>query len=146
MADKKKSKEEEGLKDEVKKELTDKCVELRKLVNELEDLAKKAKDLGAVIKEKNVKLVATFELYGLTQMKLKDIGTFYLEDGIFPKLLDEEKFIAYLEKDDLYETFYKRTLNTNTFKAFVREKIKNGEEVPDGTDSYTETKVKMRRK
>lgn len=89
-------------------------------------------------------LIATMESQDIKQLKTTDGCTISTVEKSYPRIVDKELCYSWLKTNQLYETL--STVNTMTFRAFVNERIKNGEEAPPGIETFNETKLSLRRK
>jgi hypothetical protein len=90
------------------------------------------------------KMIDTMESLQVKNIRLDDIGMFYLASSIYPKVLDQQLLF-----DDLRSrgdgSLIKETINSNTLRAYIKECMDNKNEVPKGIEIYAETKLRLKK-
>jgi hypothetical protein len=89
-------------------------------------------------------MIDTMESLQVKNIRLDDIGMFYLASSIYPKVLDQQLLF-----DDLRSrgdgSLIKETINSNTLRAYIKECMDNKNEVPKGIEIYAETKLRLKK-
>jgi len=117
---------------------------LAKLRKEKSDLEKELKGITIEIETLSPEIVETMEAMGVTNLKLKNVGMFYLETQGYPIVKDSEILQNSLRKRGLGDII-KETVNYQTLRATCKELLENNEALPDGVEVFMKTTVRVRR-
>lgn len=115
------------------------CTKKDELNKQLDDL-KAEQDMVAVdLKNK-------MEEIGLQKFGLEGIGTYYLQTSFYPKILDQDVIIDWLDKNNL-STIAPRTVKGPAFKEMYQERMEKDLPLPPAAavDAHSETGVRLRR-
>ncbi len=112
--------------------------ELRKLMDEKDDIEERKSALNASIKVIKYKLLEHFEANDIAALRMKNIGTASLIEKTVGKVIDHDlarQSLMELGREDIFkDSFYERELN-----KLVKEALGRGDALPEGID-YTELK------
>ena len=81
---------------------------------------------------------------GITKIALAGIGRVHLQDDVFVSTEDKEKAFNWFDINGLGNMITK-TINGSTLAAFIRQRIKSGEEMPEGVKITPYTKSVLTR-
>jgi hypothetical protein len=94
--------------------------------------------------ELNAKLTEEFESRQIKSMKLDGVGNFILHVSSYPKCFDKVALKEWLKAQGYgWETVL--AFNQSKFKGFYNELLENQKELPPGTETYTEAKIRIRK-
>jgi hypothetical protein len=106
------------------------------------------KGFEEIIAEHNIQLEALSQLLverleesDTQKVELSSGATIYLQDTPYPGIEDETKFYAWLHKEKLDDLL---TLNHQTLKGIVSERLQQGKPLPSGTKCYLKTQARVR--
>lgn len=111
-------------------------------LNELAELYVKHRDIKADLKEHDTTNQKIFDLIrkklipekmeemGIDNVKLKDIGRVSIRGEIYASINDKSAGYAWLRENG-HEDLIRDDVNHSTFKAFCKEQIQLGVELPD---------------
>jgi hypothetical protein len=108
------------------------------------DLDEKLKKLQEQIDIEQSAMVDLMESLQVKNIRLDDIGMFYLASSVYPKVIDQELLFSYLREHDA-GSLIKETVNSNTLRAYVKECMDNANETPKGIEIYAETKLRLKK-
>lgn len=123
-------------------ELAKKMYELR---TKKADLDAQANALEAELDQVRAELTAIMTDLGVQKFALDGIGTFYLSTAIYPKLLNPEALISWLDNTGRSD-IAPRKVHTPSLKEFIEERMEKDLPVPtaDMLDMTPETSVRLR--
>ena len=127
----------------MKKDLLKMLRQFQNLKSEKESLKLRATLLEKQIQELMPQLVTGFEAEKMQSINLTGVGTFYLEAQTFPKVEDNDTLIAWMKRNKMRD-LVKTTVNYQTLRGLVNERLKNNLSIPEGIVTYNEVVVKMR--
>ncbi len=123
----------ESFKDYSDMGLADLGRELRRLKDKLEEekaVATKTQKEYDRLRKEVIPEVA--EDHGITSMNISGIGRLGIRPELYVSIEKDHKEEAYdWLRENNHEDLIQGTVNASTLKAFVKEQIKNGEELPD---------------
>lgn len=122
------------------------CIEslhkLSALLDEIEQLEVKLKTTQMVVDELSSAIQTYFETYDIG--KLSCAGrTFFIKRTASVNIKDKEVLQEWLAKKGDLESL--RRFDTQKFKTYYKELINNNEELPPGTETWTDVKVGYRK-
>ena len=79
---------------------------------------------------------------GTSSFRLDTGELFYIEDVPYAQIKDKTQSNIWFIENGMDEL---RSVNWQTLNAIVKERLKNGDSLPEGVDVYMKTTVKMRR-
>ena len=125
------------------KDCLEKLKALRKLQDDKEILAEQTKKLNKEIGSLQYELVEYFDMNEMQNIKIDGAGMFYIQRTALPQIDDPEAVKTWLgERGDLEHLM---SFNANKFRAYWKEKIEQGEEVPPNVTQYIKTEIRMRK-
>ena len=102
-------------------------------------------DVNAQLEALNIELVDWFESNKLKNITLEGIGMFYLNRQLIPSIEEQER-------DNVYDWLKKRgdyqmllTFNTMKWRAYYKERLEQGEDLPAGVKQFFQVDVRMRK-
>ena len=105
---------------------------LKTLRDEKADLELKLKICNKKLAEINVRVVAGMELANVTKLTVEGIGTVYGANSLYPQVKDAEAMMQWL-KDNHFEALVRETVHPQTLKAWVKDRMEGGEDMPPET-------------
>jgi len=120
-------------------ELKSKMCEYRNLLNRKSELAAQIDAVKADIGVLNFKIREEFERMGIQNMTVPEVGKFFLRSETHPTVESQEALINWLKERDDYDMLL--SFNTNKFKSYYKELLKNNEELPLGVTQFIKTDV-----
>lgn len=124
-------------------DMKEKMLQLRALRTRKEGLKAELESLQLELECLNQDVTEYFEAHRIQMIHLEGIGKFYLNRTLCPSIEDVEKCHTWLKERGLYEMLL--SFNTNKFKGFYKERLENGEELPEGVNQYFKTDVRLRK-
>lgn len=123
-------------------ELAKRMYELR---NEKQELESKVKDVDAQLDQIRQELTQIMENLGIQKFGLEGIGTFYLATNIYPKILDNDLLVSWLDDHGL-ASIAPRKVHIPSFKEMFEARMEKDEPVPSAelVDMSSETSVRLR--
>lgn len=102
-------------------------------------------DVNLQLEALNVELVDWFESNKLKNITLEGIGMFYLNRQLIPTIEEQSRDDVYswLKKHGDYEMLL--TFNTMKWRAYYKERLEQGAELPEGVKQYFQVDVRMRK-
>ena len=102
-------------------------------------------DVNAQLEALNVELVDWFESNKLKNITLEGIGMFYLNRQLIPTIEEQSRDDVYswLKEHGDYEMLL--TFNTMKWRAYYKERLEQGAELPEGVKQYFQVDVRMRK-
>ena len=76
------------------------------------------------------------EEMGLDSVRIKGLGTFRIREEMSVKTLDKQQLFEWLEQEGLAD-IVTETVNAGTLKAVIRERMREGESIPDAVEIKT---------
>lgn len=131
------------------KELLQMAERLVSIRSDKDKLEEQLKLLSEQEKSLQLKFVEGMELSHIQSFDHKELGKFYLESRVLPRMKDIDKFRAWLKVHEISEEgIVKSTCNAQTLGAWYREQLKEGSMVPESeiVEVYTDTRVKYKAK
>ena len=111
-----------------------------------DELTKQQNDLDAELDMVRMEMLKKMEDLGLQNFKLEGLGTFFLKTSFYPKVLDAQKMIDWLDKQGA-SNIAPRTVHLTAFKEFYQERVEKDLPLPpsDYVDAASKTSVQLRR-
>lgn len=111
-----------------------------------DELTKQLDDVKAELDMIGEDLTKKMEELGLQTFKLEGLGTYYLQTSFYPKVLDAEKVIDWLDKNG-QSNIAPRTIKGPAFKEFYQERVEHDQPIPppDLVEASSNTGVRLRR-
>lgn len=81
---------------------------------------------------------------GVSNIKVEGIGRVSLTGDMYVRLKDKEGFFAWLKQHKL-SSLIQQTVNSSTLKAFAKERLKKGLELPEAIQSTPFTRASITR-
>lgn len=114
--------------------------DLRDLIDEKDGLDKKTKALRVEIESVRQVLIGIMEEDGVDKISVDGVLALSLATDIHPSVENWDEFLGWVFENKAYEYLFKRING-----APYREALKEGMELPAGTDSYTKQTLRTRR-
>lgn len=124
-------------------DVREKMLQLRELRTRKETLKGELEALQLELERLNQDVTEYFEAHRIQMIHIEGVGKFYLNRTLYPAIEDVEKCHAWLKERGLYEMLL--SFNTNKFKGFYKERLENGEELPEGVNQFFKTDVRLRK-
>ena len=124
--------------------LTKQLIRFAELKKEKDKWTQKLKEANVAIEGLSAKLVEQMETVGMTNVKLKKYGVFYLETQGFPNVTDQKLLYASL-KERGFGDLIKETVNYQTLRGLCGELLKDNNPLPKGVEVFMKTSIRMRR-
>lgn len=86
-------------------------------------------------------LIDDLIMSGINSLKLSTGRTIYIHNQIWAKISDRKEAINALKEAGMTE-YIEENFNTNSISAYVRETIKNGDELPDSFEGIISSNPK----
>ena len=123
------------------------CLKKLKELRSLQDVKAELRAQGTMVQEEidllQVDLTEYFDVNEMQNIKLEGVGMFYMQRTAFPQMEDPEAVKQWLKvKGDLDHLM---SFNSNKFKAYWKELLESGEELPPDTKEFIKTEIRMRR-
>jgi len=119
--------------------------QLVKFRDKKELLEEETKIVNSKIKEISIKLVNIMDANGELSFKTKD-GLFYQFTDLYTQIIDKEKVFDWLKNRKVFGKLARLDINTNTLKAWIKERIKDKKPYPtEGINCYYETTVRVKK-
>ena len=123
------------------------CLNKMKRIKELTDVKEELKNesskITLMLDELNNEVSEYMELTDQTQIRIKNLGLFFLQTDSKPQFEDKEVCIKWLEERGELDTFM--MFNTRGFYAYWKELNEKGDDLPPGVKTYIKKEVKLRR-
>lgn len=88
-------------------------------------------------------LTEYFDLNEMQNIKLEGTGMFYIQRTALPQIEDPEALKTWLgARGDLDHLM---SFNANKFRAYWKERVEQGEDLPPNVSQYIKTEIRMRR-
>jgi hypothetical protein len=102
-------------------------------------------NINAQLEALNIELVDWFESNKLKNITLEGIGMFYLNRQLIPTIEEQERDNVYswLKKEGDYEMLL--TFNTMKWRAYYKERLEQGQTLPEGVKQFFQVDVRMRK-
>ena len=123
-------------------QLAKKYASLQATKKELEaqkkDVEAEMDQVNAVLKDKMVEME-------LQNFKLEGLGTFYLQTSFYPKVVDREKLIAWLDERQL-STTAPRTVHLPSLREIYQDRAEHDQDLPTAemVEAHSSTDVRLR--
>jgi hypothetical protein len=124
-------------------EVRSKMERIKELREVKANLKQELDTVNGELEELNVKVTDFFESHRIQSLKIEGLGNFYLNRALYPAIEDKEVCYNWLKKTGDYELLL--SFNTNKFKAYYKERLENGQELPDGVNQFFKTDVRLRK-
>lgn len=73
-------------------------------------------------------------------------GTFYQSTDFYAQITDKDEVFSWLKRKRVFNQLAKTDINTNTLKAWIKERMATGKPVPiEGVNCYYETSVRFKK-
>jgi hypothetical protein len=103
--------------------------DVAELRDEKKDLEAKLKIITAALKEKQGRILATFDARGITKIGIAGVGLFYSQGKPYPQVHDKPALIAWLDAHG-EGAIAPRTPNFQTLRSWWASILARGAEVP----------------
>ncbi len=123
------------------KTLTQDLITLRKLKREASELDKRQKEAAKLAKALEIKVFERMEQDEVDSVKAAG-SNFVRAETVFASIQDREAFLDWAKSND--ESLVKETEESALLNQLVREKLDNGETLPDGVGFYARRYVAVR--
>lgn len=87
-----------------------------------------------------------FDAKGIRNMRMQAGGTFYINERMFPRVLDPEQFITWL--DGVGDgALAKRSVHPQTLRSYYASRLKDGADLPpkEVVEAYLDRQVRFRK-
>jgi hypothetical protein len=122
-------------------ELARKMYQLRLKKQEIEN---KVKDIDAELDQVKLELTKIMEDLGVQKFALDGIGTFYLAVNVYPKILDDNQLISWLDANNL-STIAPRKVHVPSLREMFEQRLQDDQPVPTNlVDMTPQTSVRLR--
>lgn len=119
--------------------------QLAKLKERKSSLEEQVKLTNEKLKDVSEKLVRIMDAQEEVSFKTKD-GLFYQFTDLYAQIIDKEKVYNWLKKKRIFNQLVSVEVNTNTLKAWIKERMKEKKPIPtEGINCYYETTVRLKR-
>ena len=117
----------------------------RALRDKKKELKDRLDEVDAQLEALNIELVDWFEANKLKNITLEGVGMFYLNRMLIPSIEEQNKEMVYdwLKKQGDYEMLL--TFNTMKWRAYYKERLEQGLELPEGVKQFFQVDVRMRK-
>lgn len=110
--------------------ITELALELADLKDKVEEADRKKKDLQKKFDYlRHNKIPTKMDDEGLSSVRVKNLGTLSLQPDAWTQTVNSDELLKWLIQNG-HEDLIKETVNPSTLKAFAKQQIKNGEELP----------------
>ena len=112
---------------------------------ELDEKKKQLKELQSEVASLEYEIIQEMEGLNLLSLRTDDGVLFTTIVKSYPSLKAEDREIAYnwLKERGLFDAL--ATINPNTLRGFINERLEAGEELPPGVELYMKTTLSMRK-
>lgn len=117
---------------------------LRGLKDQKSKLEQKVTETNLEIQQENEEFVKIMEIEGVSMFKSPGIGTCYLAESVYPRVVDEVLLFKDLRKKRLGKLI-KEKIHFSTLRGLVNECLAEGRELPKGIDCFHKTEVRIRK-
>lgn len=120
---------------------------VRTLRTEKEELEGKLTSINRALADLNPRILKQLDALGITNIKADGVGTAYIFDMAVPKVVDADKLVGWLDANG-EGGIARRTIHHQTLGAWYRERLENGQAVPEKSliDVYNVREVRFRKK
>jgi len=126
-------------------DLVEKLENYKKMRAELDEKKEQLKELQSEVASLEYEIIQEMEGLNLLSLRTDDGVLFTTIVKSYPSLKAEDREIAYnwLKERGLFDAL--ATINPNTLRGFINERLEAGEELPPGVELYMKTTLSMRK-
>lgn len=124
-------------------EIRDKMERIKTLRETKAALKSQLDDVNEELENLNIDVTDFFESHRIQSLKIEGIGNFYLNRQLYPSIENQEVCYNWLKAAGDFDLML--TFNTNKFKAYYKERLENGMDLPDGVKQFFKTEVRLRK-